>query len=114
MSQFSQYGNVTVTEIVSFKQESLRSLDWALRGEDFKDYAEEITEFWDNQDDVIDLGGGTKVLTYARVLKAGEERLKAVLSAIDKKKRRRGTTLAAYDMIHAALLRAAQEENSLQ
>lgn len=109
---YAQYGTVTQVGIKSFPQETLRPLAWALNSPDAELLVKEIEYFWDDPNDWIDVGGGARVLTYARVLRAGEERIKGVLARIDKSLQRKRYALVRYDEVMAALQKAAQEENS--
>jgi hypothetical protein len=97
MGQFSQYGKVKTVITKEFPQESLWGIQFVL-----PEYADLIVKLW-NPNELIDLGGGTKILTYQTVFVKGKEFLAELL-------KEEVPDPLVIDELWARLERAAKEE----
>ncbi len=108
---YSAYGNVKVQTIEEFMPEPIVDISFALNTPETAVFVQDIKANWDNPDDFEDIAH-EKILPYGRVYRAGKERLLNVLKAIDKKKRRKGSTARSLPIIWDALSRMVSEQSS--
>ncbi len=111
-SVFSQYNGMVLEGARDFPREPQIDIQFVWGEGDTSLFIEDIRKFWDDPEDFSDLGGHETILPYSRVYMKGEEHLKTILRAIDKKKKRKGSTLAAFDILWNALKVRVSEDST--
>ncbi len=109
---FSQYNGMKSEGARDFPREPQIDIQFVWGDKDTSLFIEDIRKFWDDPEDFSDLGGHETILPYSRVYLKGEEHLKEILKKIDKKKKRKGSTLAAFDILWNALKTRVSEDST--